>query len=307
MATKNTNRFEAYGVGQPSYAVQSNPIISDRNPTVNDKANLGQLWVNPTANVVYILVAINGNQAIWATGANMVAGNFIAGGTVTGTMGLIALAGGVTSTGVSSFTGNTTFNGDIILNGALTAPATDITANNVYARNFSTITDPNDGLYMWKNYIGGEGANANIDVIVVPKGNGAFGIDGLAGGFLWSQWRINQAYLRTNDAVEHEIFELPLAETEMIVIEATINGLKSTWDHACSGKVIISAFRPNLGNVTELGNMTISSNVDAGATATVAITADVDVPTQTVNIYVTGAIGETWDWVTTVNYMYTSA
>ena len=307
MATKNTNRFDAYGMGQPTYSVQANPIESDRNPTVNDKANLGQIWINSSALVAYILVSITNNQAVWATGANMIAGNFVAGGTVTGTMGLIALAGGVTSTGVSTFTGNTTFNGDITLNGALNAIGMDITCNNVSARNFSTITDPNDGLYMWKNYIGGEGANANIDIIMVPKGNGAFAIDGLAGGFLWSQWRINQAFIRTTDAVTTTLFSLPLAETEMVVIKATVNGLKSTWDHACSGDVTISAFRPNLGNVAELGNMMISSNIDATATAGVGLSANIDVPTQTVNVRVTGAVGETWDWVATASYMYTSA
>ena len=301
MATNNKSRFNAYGIGQPTYAVQANPIESDRNPTVNDKAQLGQIWINSAANVAYILVSISNNQAVWATGANMIAGNFVAGGTVTGTMGLIALAGGVTATGNSSFTGDITINGNVI------APAMDMTANDIYANSFNTNSDPTKGLYLWENQVGCQGTDANIDVVLIPKGNGVIAFDGLAGGFLWSQWRINQSYIRTLDGVKTLLFSLPLAETEMVTIKAVINGLKSTWDHALSGDITISAFRPNAGNVTELGNKVVSSNVDATATAGVEVDADIDIPTQTVNVYVTGAAAETWDWVTTCSYMYTSA
>lgn len=54
MATQNNNNF-AYGLNSPLVAIQQEPIIAQRNPTTNDTAEFGTLWVNQTTNACYIL------------------------------------------------------------------------------------------------------------------------------------------------------------------------------------------------------------------------------------------------------------
>jgi hypothetical protein len=99
MALDNIRRVEAYGIEQALQRVFPAPIVSRRNPTRNDRAPLGQVWINTAANTVYTLSSIADNHATWGIGATTAVGNFAAGGTVTAGTGLIATAGGVTATG----------------------------------------------------------------------------------------------------------------------------------------------------------------------------------------------------------------
>lgn len=295
-----TRNNDAYGMGTPLIGVPHKPIVSDRNPTANDKGQLGQLWINPSVNTAYILVSTSNGTNVWGTYATPIAGDLVVGGSVTAGTGLITLAGGVTATG------NSTFNGDVNINGDLQMPANDIYANTVYGFDIITSTNPAMGLDLNENGIYAIGTDADVDVSITTQGAGDVSIDCLFGSPLTAQWRIAQEWVQTADAVQTVLISIPLDDSEMVTIKAVINAFKSTHDHALGGDIMISAYRPAGGNVTEIGNKVVSSYIDATATAGISVDADVDIPTQSVNIYVTGALGETWNWVTTTSYMYTA-
>jgi hypothetical protein len=307
MSTNLTNNLKAYGVGQPLIGFMPKPIVTNRNPGPHDKAAIGQIWINELANTAFILTGSANNQSIWGQYTNTVAGNLTVGGFVQAGNGLIALGGGVTSTGASSFTGTTTFNGATIFNGATTFNADISTPNNViYAHAFQTV-DPNIELYISQNGIYSVGSQPNVDVSVTMQGTGAFVIDSLdVTSNLNSQWRTTQAWVQTTDATQKILVSIPLALQEMILVKGYINGFKSTFDHAIGGEVTLGAFRPTGGNIAQIGNKVVSVYVDAGITAGVTIDVAVNVPTQSLNVYVTGAVAETWNWVTTYSYMYTT-
>ena len=299
MGIDTTRDQVAYGMSQPLIGVPLKPIVSDRNPTGNDKAQLGQLWINPTVNTAYILVSVTNNVAIWGTYATPIPGNLVVGGTITAGLGLTVLAGGI------NITGNSTFNNDVTITGTLNMPS-DIHCNALYANDIQTTTNPAIALDLNENGIYAAGTDVNVDVSVTTKGNGDFVLDCLFGSPLAAQWRTGQDWIQTLDGVRTILLTIPLAVEQMVTVKSTINAFKSTYDHALGGDIMISAYRPTAGNVTEIGNKVVSSYVDGGATPGVVVDADVDIPTQSVNIYVTGAIGETWNWVTTTSYMYTT-
>lgn len=55
----------AYGFSQALIGVPSKPIIAQRNPTVNDRAQIGTMWINQAFNEVYILTSVVDNIATW--------------------------------------------------------------------------------------------------------------------------------------------------------------------------------------------------------------------------------------------------
>jgi hypothetical protein len=300
MGIDRTRDNEAYGLSQPLIGVPNKPIVSDRNPTAHDKGQLGQIWVNPTVNSAYILVSNLNNAAVWAIYATPIAGNLVVGGTITAGLGFISLAGG------ANITGNSTFNNNVAITGNLTVPLGDITANagTISASSFVTITDPTMGLTLNSNGIYASGSNPVVDVEVIPTAGGAFVIDGLFGSPLVSVWKTAQSWVQTLAGVQTTLLSLPVAAEQVIIIQAFITGFKSTYDHALGGQILISAASNAGGVVQQIGNKTVSSYTDAGATAGVSVNANV--VGNTLQLLVTGAAGETWNWVTTYSYMYTT-
>ena len=63
-------RRVAYGLSDPLLTVAQLPIISQRPPTVNDKAEFGTEWIDQPNNQVYFLTSIVNNQANWSKVAN---------------------------------------------------------------------------------------------------------------------------------------------------------------------------------------------------------------------------------------------
>ena len=72
--SNSVNHRTAYGKNQPLIDVYNAPIVSLRSPGVNDKADLGQLWVNRTTNAVWMLTSFVGGNAIWTELDNSGAG-----------------------------------------------------------------------------------------------------------------------------------------------------------------------------------------------------------------------------------------
>jgi hypothetical protein len=54
-----------YGLTNALPTIYGPPIIAKRAPTTADKYQIGQLWVNTSANTAYILTSIANNAASW--------------------------------------------------------------------------------------------------------------------------------------------------------------------------------------------------------------------------------------------------
>ena len=130
----NNQRDTAYGLNQALIGLVPRPIVSRRNPTVNDKAPIGQIWVNRAVNTAYILTQITGNQAIWTQQASTV-GNLTVGGTITAGTGLTVTAGGATITagGLTVTAGGAAITGATAVTGALSATTTVTAGTNLVA------------------------------------------------------------------------------------------------------------------------------------------------------------------------------
>jgi hypothetical protein len=121
----------AYGLSQAILAVNPNPIISVRNPKTNDKAQLGQMWINKNTAIVFFLARIANNTYYWSQGASVVAALAVAGAATIGTTltvtGLTTLNGGATigtgltvSVGGAAITGNSSVTGTFHVTGVTT-------------------------------------------------------------------------------------------------------------------------------------------------------------------------------------------
>ena len=63
----NQNPNVAYGLNAPGVQAFQRPIIATRNPTTSDKAPLGTLWIVPSTNSGFLLVAVVNNTATWSS------------------------------------------------------------------------------------------------------------------------------------------------------------------------------------------------------------------------------------------------
>lgn len=55
----------AYGFSQPLLDVFPAPIVSKRNPTTQDRARIGTLWINTLSNSPFVLTSVIDNEATW--------------------------------------------------------------------------------------------------------------------------------------------------------------------------------------------------------------------------------------------------
>lgn len=173
-------------------------------------------------------------------------------------------------------------------------------SGDVTALNLKTSTVANN-LTLNGNTITSDGVAADIDINLVAKGAGGLTFDGISTGYSDSQWHLRQEELQTTDATPTALVTIPLVEGEMITINATINGFQSDFTDACGATCSMTCYRPTGGNVTQVGEELINVN----STSTAVITADVNVGTQSMVIYATGVAAETWNWVSTHQYMFT--
>lgn len=60
-----SDNLTAYGQNAPLIGIFQAPIVSRRNPATNDKAAIGQIWVNKVTNSVFMLTSFTGGLAIW--------------------------------------------------------------------------------------------------------------------------------------------------------------------------------------------------------------------------------------------------
>lgn len=130
----------AYGSSQPLINVFPDPIRARRAPTVNDKDQIGRLWIDEVSNQTYTLTSITNNQANWTTNTTSGTGTFAAveatAGNVTVDVGnVVVTLGNVTAGGSMSSTGSyTSVSGDIA------ALAGDVRAENNLVATTGNIT-----------------------------------------------------------------------------------------------------------------------------------------------------------------------
>ena len=75
-------RSTAYGLNQALLGVANPVVVSARNPTNRDRAQIGQMWVNRTTGIAFFMTAITANVYTWAAGAAAAAA-YVAAGTMT--------------------------------------------------------------------------------------------------------------------------------------------------------------------------------------------------------------------------------
>lgn len=125
----------AYGKSQALIGIAQDPIISDRDPTTSDKAQLATIWVNKVSSAAFILASIISNVATWVTvagGPGFFTSITVTPGNITITNGdLIVTLGDITAGGSISAGGAiTTTSGNVGTdNGNLLAANTTATAN----------------------------------------------------------------------------------------------------------------------------------------------------------------------------------
>lgn len=160
----------AYGLSDSLLNVFPVPIVSKRDPTIADKAQLGTVWVNKITDNAFILTSVVSNEATWVgiaggagtftsltvspgdatiTNGNLAVtlGDITAGaGNITATTGDVSAGGTVTAgTGLTVTTGNVTVSsGNVIVTGSVTASSVTsgrmIAATGDSGTGFATIT-----------------------------------------------------------------------------------------------------------------------------------------------------------------------
>jgi hypothetical protein len=245
--------------------------------------------VTGAATATYVLTANGAGtaptfQAPAATGIVTLAGDS---GTATGSTVTIAGGSNIT-TSATSATVTVDLDNSITLSG-------DVTALNLKTSTAATNITING------NSITAGGSDTNVDLNFVTKGSGGWTYDGIAAGWASSQWNMRQSSVQTTDATVTTLVSIALAEGEMVIINDTINGFQSDFTDAVGATVSITAYRPTGGNVTQIGEEIINLN----STSTSSVTAGVNVGTQSVIIQINGVLAETWNWVSTHQYMFT--
>lgn len=131
MAVQNLRRNIAYGLSDPLLNVFPAPIVSDRSPTGNDKAQIGQTWVNSATDQVYTLSSIVNNVANWAVsavgGGGLTTANADVGAATTIADAMTFAGGSNINTSAAAHTVTFNLNNSIAVIGSITA-GTAITA-----------------------------------------------------------------------------------------------------------------------------------------------------------------------------------
>ena len=143
MAVQNLRRNVSYGLSDPLLNVFPAPIISQRSPTGNDIAQLGQTWVNTLTNQVYTLSSITASVANWAVsavgGGGLTTANADVGSATTLADAMTFAGGSNINTSAAAHTVTFNFNNSIAVSGSITA-GTAITAGTSITATAGNIT-----------------------------------------------------------------------------------------------------------------------------------------------------------------------
>ena len=120
MAVKRMISRRAYGLGDNTLAMAPLPIIAQRDPTINDQAELGTMWINEAQNSVWVIASIGAGGSTWQTSPASGVGAFtsvtVNPGDIDVTAGDINIALG----GLNVTAGNTVLGGNLTVAGTTT-------------------------------------------------------------------------------------------------------------------------------------------------------------------------------------------
>jgi hypothetical protein len=102
MGVNRTYPNVGYGLSDALLKVFQGPIVSTRNPTANDTAQFGTIWVNKSAKSFYVLTSVVAGNSTWtapASGAGVFTSVEATTGNITADVGnIVATAGNLTVT-----------------------------------------------------------------------------------------------------------------------------------------------------------------------------------------------------------------
>lgn len=169
MSIQSPNSYYAPNVGV-GYENVEIPHVDTRAPTVYDyKYPLGKRWIDQQGVASYALCSVSSvggeMQAVWiADGGSAVGVSSIAtqSGSATPASGVITINGDAGVNVLTSASGST-----VVVALDANPQATSFTATYV-----NTLLTGSKALGLYQNQIEGAGSNANVDVVVLPKGTG---------------------------------------------------------------------------------------------------------------------------------------
>lgn len=168
MATNAPYIDVAYGLTQPLLNEFPAPIISTRNPTSKDRAQLGSVWVNRLTNNYYVLTSIVSAVSTWSSlsnGSGIFASLEATTGNITADLGdIVATAGNVTA-GV-----NVSAGANVAAAAAITAGTTITAAGNIRSTGGNIIANSGDITATAGNVTAGAAITASTN-ITATSGN----------------------------------------------------------------------------------------------------------------------------------------
>lgn len=168
MATNAPYIDVAYGLTQPLLNVFPFPIVSTRNPTTADRAQLGTVWVNKSTNDYFVLTSVVANVSIWSSvsnGAGIFTSLEATTGNITADLGNIVATAGSVSAGV-----NVSAGANVAAAAAITAGTTITAAGNIRSTGGNIIANSGDITATAGNVTAGAAITASTN-ITATSGN----------------------------------------------------------------------------------------------------------------------------------------
>jgi len=147
MARKAQVFSNAYGVGQGLVGIFPDPIKSQRAPTVLDRGEPGQHWIDMVAGTAYIATGTSAGSTTWSVTAATDPGAVNIGGLLTAAIGFVVTAGGITSGGNVAVTGSVLATTSVGAGTSLAA-VTTVTAGTSITATLGNITATNGNVVM---------------------------------------------------------------------------------------------------------------------------------------------------------------
>lgn len=148
MAIKNTRKQTSYGYPNPQSNLFPDPIVTSRAPATTDFGEIGQEWVDSSANNIYFLSSISSGAANWqlmekSGGAGVFTSLTVTPGPIslTGTTTINTAGAGTTTIGtggtgavsIGNATGNTAITGSLTVSVAVSTTNGTVSAGNTAA------------------------------------------------------------------------------------------------------------------------------------------------------------------------------
>lgn len=196
MAVNRSGANVGYGLSNALQNLAPQPIISQRDPGVNDKAELGSLWINPADQSCWAAVNAAAGQTNWLSlgGGAAVFDSLAVNGNAAITGDLIVdgeLTSGVCTTDLLTVNGDTTLGGDITMGdgdglitmapngvtGASTTPTNNSNVGRITVTGLTTAADasqdivitcdqiiPNSGIFVSAYNLNASGNDAAVGI-----------------------------------------------------------------------------------------------------------------------------------------------